>query len=398
MKKTLCYITLITIIIFVLSGCEFFLKNQSPQEIYENEKIKIKEIATEESSVDKVSEIIGELTLEEKIYQMMFVTPESLTGVDVVVQAGETSQEAIKNKPVGGIIYFGQNLVEREQTVQMIKNMQGYSKIPLFISVDEEGGLVSRLGSNPLMETTKHPPMAEIGATKEPDKAYKVGEVLANDLKAIGFNVDFAPVADVIVSENNVETGNRSFGNDAENVALMVENLVKGLDENGVSATLKHFPGAGATTTDSHNGFSDNPRTIEELRSVEFLPFISGINAGADFVMISHMTLTNATEEKLPCSMSEEVIQGMLIDELGFEGIVITDSLQMGAITEHYSPAEIGVMAVKAGNDMILMPQDLAATYKGIEDAVKSGEISEERIDESVKKIIKLKIEKGFWK
>ncbi len=354
-------------------------------------------IVTEQSSEVAAEKIISMMKIEEKVWQMMFVAPEDITGVSVATQAGETTKTALEECPVGGIIYFSQNFENREQTEELIRNTQGYSKIPLFISVDEEGGIVSRLGSKPEMGTKKQPPMAEIGATEDGETAYKVGFELANDLKQLGFNVDFAPVADVLVSRDNVETGTRSFGYDAENVAVMVENVVKGLEENGVSATLKHFPGAGATTVDSHTGYSANPRTLDELRSTEFLPFKAGIDAGADFVMMSHMTLTNATEDKLPCSISEEVISGMLVDELGFGGIIITDSLRMGAITEHYSPENIGVLAVKAGNDMILMPKDVFATHRGIVDAVSRGEISEDRINESVKKIIMKKIEKSLW-
>lgn len=399
MKRIFIRIISLAISVLILFSCT--KKENSPvreEEIFKQKKEKINKIVEEQEPVDAAEEILKEMSLEEKVWQMMFVTPESITGVSVVVSAGETTKNALQKYPVGGIIYFGQNFESAGQTAEMIKNSQEYSQIPLFISVDEEGGTVSRLGSKSYMGTKGQPAMSEIGATQDGEVAYKVGEELANDLKNLGFNVDFAPVADVLVSSENVETQTRSFGYDAQIVSYMVENVVKGLQNNGVSATLKHFPGAGATTVDTHTGYSANERTIEELRETEFLPFASGIGAGADFVMISHMTLTNATKEKLPCSLSSEVICDMLKGELGFEGIIITDSLQMGAIAEHYTPAEIGVMAVKAGNDMILMPQNMEETHKAIVDAVKSGEISEERINESVKKILKMKIEKGLWK
>ncbi len=360
-------------------------------------KERISQIVSEKSVDEAVEEIISGMTLEEKVYQMMFVTPEDITGVSVAVQAGEATKKAIEQYPVGGIIYFAQNFENREQTMKMIQNTQSYSKIPLFISVDEEGGSVSRLGRNSAMGTTLHPSMAEIGATNEPQNAYDTGTVLGAELKELCFNVDFAPVADILLSKDNVETGTRSFGSDKNVVSSMVSNLVSGLQDNGVSATLKHFPGAGATTTDSHNGFSENPRTIDELRETEFLPFKSGIDAGTDFVMVSHLTLTNATEEKLPSSLSKEVVTDMLKGELGFDGIIITDSFRMGAVADFYTPEEVGVMAVMAGNDMILMPKDLVKTHAAIIDAVKSGKISEERINESVRKILKMKIENGLW-
>lgn len=342
-----------------------------------------------------VDEIMQGMSLSDMVYQMMFVTPESITGVGTVVRAGDATKAALEKYPVGGIVYFAQNFESREQTSEMIKATQGYSKIPLFISVDEEGGRVARLGQNLAMGTTKLPPMKEIGDTKDPQKAYEAGETLAKELKAHGFNMDFAPDADVLINENNTEIGDRSFGSDPENVAVMVENIVKGMENGGLSATLKHFPGHGSTYLNSHSGYSESERTLEELRNSEFLPFISGIEAGADFVMISHMTLVNATEEKVPCSVSKEVITDWLINELGYQGIIITDSFSMGAITEKYTPGEAAVKAIKAGADMILMTPDLEGAHDEVIKAVESGEISTERIESSVRKILQVKAKMG---
>lgn len=345
-----------------------------------------------------VRKIMENMTLSDMIYQMMFVTPESLTNVGTVVRAGETTKKALEKHPVGGIVYFSRNFKNREQTVEMIKKTQEYSQIPLFISVDEEGGRVSRLGSNPAMGTTKHPPMKQIGEKADAKKAFEVGETLGKELSELGFNVDFAPDADVLINKNNTEIGDRSFGTDPELAAEMVYNVVKGLEANGVSATLKHFPGHGSTHVDSHTGYSASDRTIEQLRETEFRPFKAGIEAGADFVMISHMTLVNATEEKLPSSISKEVISDMLINELGYQGIIITDSFSMGAVTKEYYISEAVTKAVNAGVDMILMPSDLTATHDALIKAVENGEISEERISESVKKILTLKAEKHMIK
>lgn len=347
-----------------------------------------------EKEADLAEEILSGMSLSEKVYQMMFVTPEAITGIGTAVQAGETTKKAIQKHPVGGIIYFSKNFESREQTKTMIANTQSYSEIPLFISVDEEGGVVARLGSNKNMGTTKQPPMRTIGNTGNPEKAYEVGANLAKDLKPLGFNVDFAPVADVIVNEKNTEIGNRAFGTDPVLVSEMVKNAVKGLENNDVSATLKHFPGHGSTYVDSHTGYSASSRTLEELRSCEFLPFKAAIDA--DFIMVSHMTLVNATEEKVPSSLSKEVITDMLKDELGYEGIIITDAFNMGAITKQHTQGEAAVKAVNAGVDMILMPTDLVTTHSALVKAVESGELTEERIDESVRKILRLKIKKGL--
>ncbi len=371
MKKILFIILAIS---FIFTGC----KNEGKKELEVIQK-------------SMAEEVLEAMTLSEKIYQMMFVTPESITEVGQVIAAGEKTKEALSKYPVGGIIYFASNFKDKEQTKTMIENTKSYSRIPLFIGVDEEGGIVSRLGSNPSMGVTHFPPMAEIGKTLDAARAYEVGKTLGEELSDLGFNVDFAPVADVLINKNNTEIGSRSFGSDALVVSTMVKNVVSGLEEKGVSSTLKHFPGHGSTSVNSHNGRSESNRTKEELLACEFLPFIEGIKAGCDFVMISHMTLVNATEEKVPSSISKEVITHMLKDELGFKGIVITDSFSMGAITKEYSENEAVIKAIKAGTDMILMPKDVKGTHDAIENAVISGEITEERIDESVKKILEIK-------
>lgn len=348
------------------------------------------------SDDDFVDGLMEQMSLSEKIYQMMFVRPESLTGVSPVTAAGEATGKALARYPVGGVVYFGDNLESRKQTADMISGIQGYSPIPLFIAVDEEGGIVSRLGSNPAMGTKKQPPMKQIGESGDKKAAYEVGETLAADLSSLGFNVDFAPVADVIVNEKNSEIGSRSFGSDPKLVSGMVENAVAGLEDNNVSATLKHFPGHGSTYVNSHNGRSESTRTLEELRKCEFLPFVAGIEKDVDFIMISHMTLVNATEEKVPCSVSKEVITDMLIDELGYEGIIITDSFEMGAVTDEYTQDEAVVKAVDAGVDMILMTPDIKGAHDAIYNAIMSGKLTEDRIDISVRKILSLKYEKGM--
>ena len=350
------------------------------------------ETSTPSGNTD-IDAILNSMTLEEKVCQLMFVTPESITGVGQVIAAGNSTKNALAKYPVGGIIYFSQNLQTPEQTKEMIKNSQNYSKIPLFIGVDEEGGRVARLGSNSQMGVTKHPAMADVKSNEE---AYSIGQTLGVELKALGFNVDFAPVADVIVNKKNSEIGDRSFGEDALVVSERVSNLVTGMEEQHVSSVLKHFPGHGSTVANSHNGYSASPRTIEELRACEFLPFKAGIDAGSDFIMVSHMTLTNATEEKLPASLSSEVITGFLKGELGFEGIVITDALNMGAITKEFGNGEAAVKAIEAGADMLLMPADVGVAKEAVMNAVATGRISEERINESVRKILTAKAAKGL--
>ncbi len=344
----------------------------------------------------KVQTILDGMDISDMVYQMMFVTPEAITKVERAVRAGESTKAALEEYPVGGIVYFAQNFQDRDQTKQMIANSQTYSKIPLFIGVDEEGGSVTRLGSNSNMGVAEHPSMREIGDTKDPQKAYDTGKVMGNDLKGLGFNVNFAPVADVLTNSNNTAIGNRSFGTEPDNVSIMVKNIVMGLEENGVSAGVKHFPGHGSTKTDSHQGYTENIRTMAELEEIELKPFKAGIEAGTDFIMVSHMTLVNATKEKVPCSVSKEIMTDLLKGQLNYNGIVITDSFSMSAITDNYTTGQAVVKAINAGADMILMPQDIDSAHSAVVSALESGEIPEERIRESVLKILMLKEEKGM--
>ena len=421
-KKILKLITMLLLVSCIcvsFSGCLFwekedtqYEKTQTPneeaadikaQESKETASDELKEEVSGLSEEETVEKIMQEMTLSDMVYQMLFVRPEAITGVGQAIQAGSQTKEGLANYPVGGIAYFAQNFQNREQTKEMIKNTKSYSKIPLFISVDEEGGRVSRLGANSQMGITKHPPMLEIGNTKDSQKAYEVGKTLAKELKELGFNMDFAPITDVLVETKTNEIGDRSFGSDPQIVAQMVRSEVTAMQKNGISATLKHFPGHASAGENSHYKATVSTRTLEQFKSTEFIPFIAGIDAGADFVMVSHMILINATEEKVPSSISKEIITDLLKNELGFKGIIITDSFEMGGIKSEDKNKQLeenvknAVKAIEAGADMILMPMNMKATHDGIVAAVKSGEISAERIKESVRKIISLKVKKGMF-
>ena len=340
--------------------------------------------------------MLDSLSLEQKVAQMFFITPESLTGYSRVTQAGNASKEAFAKYPVGGLVYFAQNLRDPEQTRTMLGNMQQFSEeqtgLPLFLGVDEEGGTVVRIADNAAFGVENIGDMADIGATGDSSKAYDVGETLAGYLKDLGFNVDFAPVADVFSNPKNTVIGKRSFGSDPNVVSEMVVQAVEGLQDNGVAATVKHFPGHGNTTQDSHSGYASSDRTLEELQSMEFLPFEAGIAAGTDFIMVGHITLPNATEEQSPSSINKEVVTDMLRTGLGYSGLIITDAMNMGAITQEYKSAEAAVKAIQAGVDIVLMPEDFQAAYEGVLAAVEDGTLTEERIDESVARIIAEKL------
>lgn len=341
----------------------------------------------------RIQNYLAGMTLDEKIWQLFFTTPESLTGVTTATQAGDTTKAALAERPVGGLCYFAANLVDAEQTKTMLENTQSYAKTPLFLGVDEEGGRVSRAGSNPAMGVTHFEAAAVYGQRADMAEVYQVGSTLAQELGALGFNLDFAPVADVVTNPNNTEIGDRSYSSDPQVAGAMVSAMVDGLQRGNMVSCLKHFPGHGSTETDSHQGKSVSDRTVEELESCEWIPFQAGIDKGAAMVMVSHLTNENLSD--LPADLSPEVI-GYLRGELGFDGLIVTDSHQMGAITDYYTSGEAAVLALKAGVDMVLMPMDLQDAFDGVMDALEDGTLTQARIDESVLRILAVKYSFGI--
>ncbi len=345
---------------------------------------------------EQALEILSGMTLREQVYQLFIVRPEQITGSsEKLTEAGSDFEEGLEAYPVGGIAMFAENIVDREQTEEMISDMQSYSTLWLFIAVDEEGGTVARIGNNSAMGTTSFPSMKTVGNTGDTDEAYNVGYTIGTEVMELGFNLDFAPVADVDSNPSNTVIGNRAFSTDADIAAEMVAAAVEGFSDSGILCTLKHFPGHGDTSTDSHLGYTELDKSLEELWETEFVPFASGIEAGADLVMVGHISVPQVTGDDTPASLSGTMIS-ILREDLGFSGLIITDSMQMEAITDRYTSAEAAVMAIKAGVDIILMPENLEEAANGIIEAVENGEISEERIAESVLKILETKLESGI--
>lgn len=367
----------------------------APEDLPEEEAPEAEEVpaAQEDEEMVLARAYVQSMTLEEKIWQLFLVTPESLTGVGRVTMAGETTQKAVQTRPVGGIVYFAANLEDREQTVNLLKNVQSYAKTPLFLGVDEEGGTVSRAGSNPELGVTSHAAAAEYGQRADMKEVYEVGRTMALELGALGFNLNFAPVADLSNNAGNTEIGTRAYSSDPEVAAAMVSAMVQGLQQNGMASCLKHFPGHGSAVGDSHQGTAVSDRTVEQLRETEWVPFQAGIQQEAAFVMLSHLTNENLSE--LPASLSAEVVSA-LRQELGFDGIIITDSLQMRAVTDLYSSDQAAVMALCAGVDMLLMPNDLQKAYDGVLKAVQDGALTEDRITESTVRILAAKYRLGL--
>ena len=349
---------------------------------------------------EQAAQLVSQMTLEDKIAQMFVITPNALTGyASGVTAAGDTTKEAYQSRPVGGIVYMADNLTDPEQTTTMLSNMQEIARertgLPVFLCVDEEGGSVARIAGNDAFGVTNVGNMSDIGASGDVQNAYNAGSTIGSYLAALGFNVDFAPVADVLTNPDNQVIGQRSFGSDAQTVAGMVTSELQGLSAAGVYGMVKHFPGHGGTSGDSHDGAVATDKTLEELMAEELVPFQSAIDGGVNFVMVGHISAPNVTGDNAPATLSKVLITDVLRGQMGYNGIVITDAMNMEAITGFYNSDKAAVLAVTAGADMILMPADYNTAYTGILNAVNDGTITEERINESVTRIVKAKLAMG---
>lgn len=355
---------------------------------------------SEEDALDLAGQYYEGMTLEERVGQLFVVNLEQLDtrkgNYYEFKKCTKTMKAALQEIPVGGVILFSRNIARIKQTRNLISGLQDTSVTPLFVAVDEEGGDVARIASNPKMKTTVFPSAEEIGKTQDGDYVYEMGRTIAREIRLLGFNVDFAPVADVKTSKLNTEIGNRSFGGDPDQVADLVSAFVQGCQERGVSATLKHFPGQGASNGDTHQENVDIDRSITKLRKTDFVPFQAGIKSGADFVMVSHISVSRVTETREPASLSELVMRTILRDELGFRGVIVTDALDMSSITDNYTSAEAAYQTIKAGADVILMPSNLREAYQAVLAHVQDGSISEMRLQESVVRILATKLKRGI--
>ena len=354
--------------------------------------------ASSTSSTNEVDRILNSLTTEQKVAQLFITTPEDVVNAGVVVtEAGDATRNAIAQYPVGGFLYPEQNLEGPDQTKALLSNMNKYSKescgLPLFMGIDEEGGTVTRIAGTGKFGIENPGDMADIGATGDTGKAYTVAKDTGTYLKELGFNVDFAPVADIVTDPANDVMAQRSFGSDPNAVAAMVTAQVKGFTDAGIYCTAKHFPGIGGSTGgDSHeNGISTN-KSLADLKAENLVPFQAAIDAGVPFIMVGHLSCPEVTGTNEPASLSKEIMTDLLRKDMGYKGIIITDSLTMGAVTGNHNQGEACVTAFNSGADVLLLASGFNESYNAVLDAVKSGQISEERLDESVRRIIEYKL------
>lgn len=336
-----------------------------------------------------VEESIAGMTLEDKVAGLFFITPEALTGMDMVTQAGDTTRDKLGEQPVGGLIYSSKNILDEAQLKEMLQNTKSYSKSAIFLGVEEEGGSISPVAESGLAENVGK--MADIGASADASAAQNAGDTIGSYLAGYGFNVNFAPVADVM-AEGNTLIGDRAFGTDQGQVSSMVSAFVEGSQAAGVSTCLKYFPGLGDVTGNASEGMITSDKAIESFMERDFPAYQSGISAGADFVMVSHLSLPNVTGDNTPSSLSGKMVTEILRQQLGFTGIIITDAMNVAAITEYYTADEAAVKALQAGADMIFMPEDYTTAYTGVLEAVQSGSLTEEQINESLRRIFRVKL------
>ena len=366
---------------------------------------------------EQIQALIDKMSLEQKVAQLFVVSPESLTGVDTVQYAGDTTYQALQDYQVGGLVITKDNIDSSSQLKTMTEKLQSYSEeisgLPLFIAAAEEGGNDSVLGNNDSLDEyyedsysdgdesddtsdfssyvhSGAPSMSEVGRKDDSTNAYAAGKAIGTLMSEYGLNLDLAPVADVL-SGNSYGMGTRTFGTEAQNVSDMALEVLRGIEEQDVHAAMKYFPGYGAASSNM-SGFPLINSSLDELKKKEFLPYINAIEQGLDFVIVGHVSVPNVIGDDTPSSLSEKMISEVLRKALGFKGVVMTDYLNDANIVKNYSASDAAVKAIQAGADLLLEPENFEEAYDGVLKAVKNGKISEDRIDESLYRIFRVKV------
>ncbi|WP_338596336.1 beta-N-acetylhexosaminidase [Clostridium baratii] len=340
---------------------------------------------SKEPPKDEILETISNMSLDEKIGQLV-VSGFYGTTLD------ENILKLIKEDKISGVILFNRNVKDSSTLLSLnnsLKESNKNNKLPLFISVDEEGGLVTRMPK----DIKRLPTNKYIGSLNNKDLSYKVGEILGEQLSYFGFNMNFAPVLDINSNPNNPVIGDRSFGNNKDTVAILGTSTMKGIQSKNIISVVKHFPGHGDTSVDSHVNLPVVNYDINRLKSFEFVPFKTAIQNGADAIMVGHILLPKI-DSKYPSSMSYEIVTNILRKDLGFNGLVVSDDMTMGAITKNYSIEEASIKAINAGVDLLLVCQKYENTenvLKALKEAVLNETISKERLDNALYNIISIK-------
>ena len=380
-------------------------------------------VTSTETASPEVEKLIENMPLKQKVTQMIMPdfrkwqeanqeSPQDLTKVNAEVA------DAIDKYDFGGVILFAENVKETKQTLALTQDMQkaaienkaNNGKIPLLLAIDQEGGIVYRLGTG-----TALPGNMAIGATNDPKLAKEAGQIIGRELSALGLNVDFAPVLDTNNNPQNPVIGLRSFSSDPNRVAYLGIPMMKGIQDYNVAVAAKHFPGHGDTAVDSHTGLPLVDKSLAELEKLELLPFKKAMDEGVDLLMTAHIqypqiekdqVVSKETGEKIyvPATLSDDILTGLVRKKYGYKGVIVSDAMGMDAIAKNFGEVEAVKMAIKAGVDLVLMPTTLRSKadltkidtiVNAVVDAVQTGDISEERLNESVRRILTLKEKRG---
>ena len=361
---------------------------------------------------DEVEAQLQRMTLREKVGQLFYVRPECLdttihfnqpSSIDgstddireIKLQAVNATMRGVNEKyPVGGVILYAHNIEDEAQLSAFVAQIRALNGAPL-LCIDEEGGRVARIANNGNFDVEKFESMGAIGATGDPQNAYHCGNVIGTYLHRYGFDIDFAPVADVNTNPENIVIGARAFSDDPQVAAPMVVNYLQGLKDAGITGCIKHFPGHGDTQADTHYGYAQSLKTWDEMLSCELITFKAGIQWGTQLIMTAHIAAPNVTGTDVPATMSPLILQDKLRGELGYQNLIITDAMEMGAITLQYTNAEAAVGTLQAGADIVLGPQNFVEAFDAVVRAVEDGVLTEQRIDQSVRRILRLKRQMG---
>ena len=352
---------------------------------------------------DPIALEISGMTLREKVGQLFMIRPDALedrfgpaeledNSITGATRLSQEMKEKYAQYPCGGFALFRKNILTPSQLRTFTEDLHALNPLTPMLGIDEEGGRIARIANHPAnFNVTKFPSMGAIAQSGDVSKAYEAGLTIGAYLTAYGLDIDFAPVADVNTNPLNPVIGDRAFGDDPALAGQMVRQAILGLHESGAASCVKHFPGHGDTATDTHTGYAETLKSWEEISGCEMIPFRAGIEAGTDFVMTAHIAAPNVTGSDEPATMSYLLLTEKLRGELGFQGLIITDALSMGAIREKYSSSQACIRCIQAGVDILLMPYDYYEAFDGVVQAVENGVIPESRIDESVYRILSFK-------
>lgn len=402
---------LILLLLLTMSGCRSHSSNEKkddPDNVEigtTEEKLENSGSTEEGTDEDPVEKWIQTMSIKEKVGQLFLIRPESLDSSKTAEQVHASSRYGVTEMtegmrkmlaeyPVGGVVLFGKNIEDSVQLTDFISSWQKESKIPMFVSVDEEGGQIARLANHKAFALPKYESAAAVASSGNSVEALTMGDTIGGYLKKYGFNMDFAPVADVNTNPDNPIIGTRAFSSDAAVVAKMASAMATGLKHQDIIPIFKHFPGHGDTAEDSHTALAVSYKTREEMEECEWIPYQKLTDQ--ECVMVGHIAVPEITGNLTPATMSEEVVTGILRKDLEFDGVVLTDSLAMQAITDEYSSGKAAIHALQAGCDVLLMPYDFQEAFDAVVDAVEDGRISESRLNDSVARILRLKYDYGL--